>query len=183
MDILKKSIFWSLYFYGGTILSQYGFNSYFGIPANLIEPSIRDNIIFFFALFKGIFYAIIHMSILNWFILLIPIIIFVIFVFLNIIPKLIVKIGIILLIILSPFYFSHLGEEIAKNKTEFPIFINECFPKKENTIYITPAFYQTTAIVVPISNDDHKITGSFFLKEPIGPECEIQTQKIGKTIK
>lgn len=100
------------------------------------------------------------------------------------IPNFIVKLIIILLIIFSPSYFYRLGEEIAKTKTEFPVFINECFPKKDNIIYITPAFYQTSAIVIPVSNDDsHKIIGSFFLKEPTGPDCEIQNKEIGKVLK
>ena len=184
MEILKKSIFWSLYFYVATILTQYGFNSYFGIPSNFIEPSIRDNIILFYSLSKGLFYAIIHMSILSWFVLLLPIFIFVILMFIIRIPNFIVKLVIWFLIIFSPFYFYRLGEEIAKTKTEFPVFVNECFIKKDNTVYIAPVFYQTSAIVIPVSNDDnHNIIGSFFLKEPTGPECEIQNKEIGKVLK
>src|SRR3989344_3587248 len=42
----------SVYLYAATILTQYGFNSYFNIPSSFIEASIKENIVYFFQLFQ-----------------------------------------------------------------------------------------------------------------------------------
>jgi hypothetical protein len=49
--------FWSLpvltiYFYTATVLTQLGFVSYFGVPSNFVEASIKQNILYFFNLFQ-----------------------------------------------------------------------------------------------------------------------------------
>ena len=180
MKLLKSSIFWGLYAYILTILAQYGFNSYFGIPSNFIEPSIRDNIIFFFVIFKGLITLPTF-----WVIFFIMFIIFIAITFFEIFRNnLVIKTIIVLLGIFLIFVFYKFGEQLAKKSQTFPILSGNCLPLKDNIIYLVPAFYQTNAIVVPISSDDsHKIVGSFFLKEPIGPECGIHNEKIGQVTK
>jgi hypothetical protein len=181
MKILKNSIFWGLYVYTATILTQYGFISYFGIPSNFIEPSIRDNIIFFFTLIKGMVDVFIATPFLYGTILLL-IVVFVVFTILNKIPKILVLIATGFLLIISIFAFYNLGGLLAQTAETFPVLSN-CLPGKDNVTYIVPAFFQTTAIIIPVTTDTHKIIGSFFLKEAPGSDCEIQNKMIGKVLK
>lgn len=184
MKTIKNPIFLGLYAYISTILVQYGFNSYFGIPNSFIEPSIRDNIIFFFSLSRGIINAISSFSFFSWFIVFLALVLFVVSMFFIRIPTLPIKVAVALIIITSPFIFYKLGGELAKTAKEFQVFSGNCLPTKDNTTYIIPAFYQTKAIVVPISNDgQHKISGGIFLKEPLDSECAIQNKEIGQILK
>jgi len=183
MKIIKNPIFLGLYAYTATILVQYGFNSYFGLPSNLIEPSIRDNIILFFSLLKGFIGMLAALPILGWLTLLSPLFILIALMFFFHIHDFVVKIAIALILVYSLFVFYNLGESLAKTTKEFNVISGECITQKENIVYIVPAFYQTSALVVPVKSDSRIIAGSFFIKEPLGVECEVKKETIGQIYK
>lgn len=166
-----------LYFYAITILAQYGFNSYFGIPSNLIEPSLRDNIIFFFSIFRAITKT-------HWIVIIIAITIIISVIYaLNKYLKLSKKVIIILAVILSIFGSYNLGSYVAKTNTKFSIVSSMCIPEQAGVTYIVPAFYQTNALVTPIYTGTNKLTGGFIVKDISEPGCELYRDEVGKILK
>lgn len=165
-----------LYFYAITILTQYGFNSYFGIPSHLMEASIRDNIIFSFSVLKTI-------ASIDWWILVsISIGILIILYILQYLKF--TKTFIITIVLLaSIFGFYYLGQFIAKTKETFTIIQSTCLDEKENITYVIPAFYQTNALITPIYTNTNKLTGNFIIKDISEPNCEIFDKVIGPITK
>ena len=169
-----------VFFYAVTILIQYGHNSYFGIPPNMIEPSIRDNIIYFFDLFKVMGQVAGALSFWTWIgIGVIAIIIWFLAVFQMIRGALLF----ILLAVLtgSSLLFSYnLGTEIAKGTTNFRTVPTGCLPADEDITFIVPAFYQTTALIVSVHTDTNRLTGGFYPREASELGCELKRQEIGR---
>ena len=172
-----------VYFYAAPILFQYGHNSYFDIPINFIEPSIRDNIIFFFDLSRivgmvadnlsfWIWVGIVILTLITWFLLAFQIVR-----------------GVLLVAILlaltgaSLFGFYNFGSTIASATTEFRVLPEGCLTLQENTTYIIPAFYGTTALIVPVNTENNKLMGSFIPREASTLECDIQKMTIGHIVK
>lgn len=172
-----------VYFYAAPILFQYGYNSYFEIPINFIEPSIRDNIIFFFDLSRiatmvadnlsfWIWVALVIVTLVVWFLLAFQIVR-----------------GVLLVMILfgltgaSLFGFYNFGSKIASATTEFRVLPEGCIASGENITHIIPSFYGTTALIVPIYTDSYKLTGSFMARESSSLDCDIQKMTIGPVLK
>lgn len=172
-----------VYFYAVPILFQYGYNSYFDIPINFIEPSIRDNVIFFFDLSRVVGMVADNLSFWIW----------VVFVILTLIIWFLLAFqiirGVLLVTILfaltgaSLFGFYNFGSKIASVTTEFRVLPEGCLTFQENTTYIIPAFYGTTALIVPIHTDTNKLTGSFIPRESSTLECDLQKKIIGPIVK
>lgn len=172
-----------VYFYAAPILFQYGHNSYFGIPPSFIEPSIRDNIIFFFDLTRiagqvaqglsfWIWVGLVFLTLVVWFLI-----------SFQVIRGLFLTVSLLVLIGLSLFGFYNFGNKIAEVKTEFQFIPQGCLGDQENITHLVPAFYQTTALIVPINKDSKKMTGSFFPRESSDLDCEIQKGVIGPVLK
>lgn len=184
MKLLKVVFGTGFYFYATTILTQYSYNLYFGIPASFIEFSIKDVVIFFFdlsKLVKGViinvagslsFWALaglIIISLFIWFLLI-----------LDLIPKSVTLMFIVILTGLSFFGFYKFGDSIAKLTTEFRVIPIGCISSEKNITYIVPSFFGTTAIITPIYTDSKKLTGNFLTKETSSLNCEIKKETIGQ---
>ncbi len=180
---ILKFIGSGVYFYAITILTQYGYNSYFNIPTNFIESSIRDNIIFSFSLSQIIIAVADNLSILVWISLIISSLFLWFIIIFDIFHKNIITLGIIAIMITSCFGFYNLGNFMATTNTEFNVLSQECSLSKENITYIIPTFYQTTAVITPIYTDSNKLTGDFLTKNTSDLNCEIQKKYIGKVLK
>lgn len=181
MKLLTVIFGTGVYFYAVPILLQYGYNSYFGIPGNFIEPSIRGNFIFFFSLFQLAQSIVGTFSFWTWIMLgiLVPVIWFL--VAFRILSGVIISGVLILLTGLSLFGFHNFGQALAKSATEFQTLPVGCLLEQEkNVTYIIPAYYQTTALIVPIYTDTHKLTGGFLPRESSSLNCEIKKQPIGQ---
>ncbi len=172
-----------VYFYAVPILLQYGYNSYFGIPANFIEPSIRDNIIFFFSLFQLAQNVAGVLPLWIWIVLGVLALIIWFLVAFRVISGVIISLMLIALTGLSLFGFHNFGEALAKSAVEFPVLPTGCLPAEKNITYIIPAYYQTTALIVPIYTDTNKLTGGFLPRESSELNCEIQKKQIGQILK
>ncbi len=172
-----------IYFYAAPILFQYGHNSYFGIPASFIEPSIRDNIIFFFDLTRIAGQVAQGLSFWIWVILVFLTLIVWFLISFQIIRGVLLTICLFILTGLSLFGFYNFGNKIAEVKTEFQFIPQECLGGQESITYLIPAFYQTTALIVPIDTDSKKMTGSFFPRESSNLGCEIQKGAIGPVLR
>ncbi len=171
------------YFYAAPILFQYGHNSYFGIPANFIEPSIRDNIIFFFDLFRIAGQVAQGLSFWIWIGLIILTLVIWFLISFQIIRGVLLTAGLFLITGLSLFGFFNFGGKLAEVKVEFQFIPDGCLNQQENVTYVVPAFYQTTALIIPVYSDTKKMTGSFFTRESSELDCDIQKGNIGPIVK
>lgn len=172
-----------IYFWGATILFQYGYNSYFFIPSNFIEVSIRENIIYFFNLSQiagGILSSFNFWKYFSLIILLLSLWIF------YIISNFTKKIFLILVFILSVFllYGSYnFGIFWAETRIEYYVIPNECLSLDNDMKYIIPTFFETKAIVIPIDENNRNINNSILIKEIADINCEIKKENTGVVVK
>lgn len=170
------------YFYIATILTQYGYTSYFGIPYNFIEFSIKNNVIFFFDLLTIIKNVASNLSAWSWIILGIFSLIIIFLRIIEVLKGSVLTFLIILLAFFSFFGFYNFGKNVAKITTEFKVIPVSCISEEKNITYIIPSFYQTTAVITPIYTDTNTLTGSFLTKESSDLGCEIISKKTGKIL-
>lgn len=181
MKLLTAIFGTGAYFYALPILFQHGYNSYFGIPANFIEVSIRDNIIFLFSLMQIAGGVAKLMSFWVWLILAIVVAVIWFMWVLKILSGKFISFVLILLTAISLFGFYNFGGALAKLTTEFYIIPNGCLQaKEENITYIVPSFFGKSAVIIPIHKDTNKLTGGFLIKESSDLNCEIQKSTVGK---
>jgi len=175
---------WSLpvltvYFYTATVLTQLGFVSFFGIPSNFVEASIKQNILNFYILFQLTF-AIFDM--MRWWMIIAVMLVVAIVLFLsryNSRYKFVLSIfgsGILILLLWGSYVF---GGLIASNSNNFFVPSDDCILAGTSTKYIIPAFYDTKAILVPYDQNSHKILSGFMLKETSDLSCLLQRKSTG----
>lgn len=180
MNKLLVAIFGTgVYFYAGPILFQYGHTSYFGIPTNLIEPSIRDNIVFFFDLTRIMGMVAGHLSFWVWVILVIFTLVIWSLLAFQVVHRTLLSVILVALTVSSLFGFYSFGNKIAGLRTDFKVLPEGCLSAEKGITHIIPAFYQTTALIVAIHSDTKKLTGSFLPKESSELGCDIQKKTIG----
>lgn len=183
-----RRILWSIpgitvYLYATSVLIQYGFNAYFGIPADFINASITTNIINYFGLFqlaKGI------AGVMGWWMWFILIISILIIGFLCIVDSRNQKfftgigrfIGTCLLLYFLYISFSF-GMLLAKNTADFLVPSPTCLSIANETQYIVPGFYNEKAILVPINPKTHKMTGGFILRDLSQLPCKLKSEPVG----
>ena len=171
------------YFYAAPILFQYGYNSYFDIPLNFIEASIRDNVIFFFDISRIIGMVADQLTFWIWFVLIILTLIVWFLLAFRVIHGTLLLIILLTLTGATLYGFYNFGEKIASVTTEFRVLPEGCVAGEENITYIIPSFYGTTALIVPIYTDSYKLTGSFMARESSTLNCDIQKKTIGPVLK
>lgn len=180
--------FWSIplisvYLYAVTILTQYGFNSYFNIPPNFIEASIQGNTVYFYQLFQLALAVIGLMKFWMWAVLAIG---FLMIVLLHIFelryeiflyPILILVIGGVL------FGSYNFGNFIAASTESFYVLSSDCPSAGRDGNYIIPIFYEGKAILVPIDGTTKKLQNGFIVKEMSELACKIELKEIGRITK
>jgi hypothetical protein len=178
MKLLQALIGTGVYFYAAPILFQYGYNSYFGIPGSFIEPSIRDNIIFFFDLTRVMSQVARNLSFWIWIVFIVTALIIWFLISFKVIRGKILTGILIVLTGLSLLGFFNFGNKLAETVTEFRVLSEGCLPKEENITYIIPSFYKSTALIVSIYTDTKKLTGKFFPRETTVLNCDIQMDTV-----
>lgn len=168
----------SVYLYGIAILTQYGYNSYFNIPSNLIEASITQNFVYFFQLFQ---LASAIAGVMKWWMWLIIVVCVLLVLFFYAAHKfwrfVISVIGIFLLA-----YFLNgsygFGQLLARSSTEFYVPTEGCASLDSGTRYIIPSFHGESAILVAIDSDN-KLTGEVKLKNMSELGCGTIKKNVG----
>ena len=170
----------SVYFYAITVLTQYGYNSYFGIPSNFIEASIKENIIYFFQLFQ---IASSVAGVMRWWMWIVVVLSIGVVLYLsNFKYKTVASVLGTLLLVVALWNSYNFGSLIAKNTTNFYILPQDCISIENGKSYIIPSFYDGKAILIPI-NYDKKMAGGFSIKSVSELPCELEQKEIGKVIK
>ncbi len=172
----------SVYLYGLTILTQYGYNSYFNIPSSFLDASISYNFVYFFQIFqlvKAIFGAITWWL---WILLLLGLIAILFVLASHWIWQRISYYGFILglfAILVGSFNF---GGLLASHTEDFYILSTGCVTgssEPDGLIHIVPTFYREFAIVTPITNEK-KLTDSFYLHPASDNSCILKREAIGR---
>jgi hypothetical protein len=123
---MKKwnALFWGIpaiavYFYTATVLTGYGYASYFNIPSNFVSASLSDNIIYFFQLFIVGQYEIGLLRWWAWLIVFLVVVFITLLYFFHAFWRVFISIlgTIIFFLILGGFY--NFGRIIAANNTLF----------------------------------------------------------------
>lgn len=179
-----ENLLWSIpaigtYFYAATVLTNYGFVSYFNIPSNFVSASLSDNIIFFYQYFVASAYLAGHAKWYAWLTIVLIVGIIVALCYVSDIWKgVFTAIGTIFMLFwLGSFY--RLGQTIAINSTIFLIPTAGCPPIGPAAQYIVPITGDGQGVFVPI-NASNTMTGGFILKNLADLDCTLENKNIGK---
>ncbi len=176
-----KKLLWSIpaiavYFYTATVLTNYGFISYFNIPSSFIDASLRDNIVFFYQLVT-VYGSI--LSEMRWYVGaalgLAAGFIMLLCWYGNVWKGIFTTIGTVLLLLYLTTFFK-LGGIIAAAQTSFLVPSSDC---SVGSSYIIPVINGNQAVLVPI-DQNHKMTGGFLVKNTADLSCIIEQKDIGK---
>ena len=168
----------SIYLYAVTILTQYGYNSYFNIPANFIEASLKENIIYFFGIFQ---LASAIVGLMRWWMWVVVILAALIILFLFSLHSawrsFFSFCGVLLL---GYFLYGsyNFGTLLAKSTSEFYVLSSNC-NSLEKDLYVIPNFYQGKAILVTIDSAK-KMTGDVLVKDLSELGCSTKKQYVGQ---
>lgn len=167
----------TIYLYALTILTQYGFLSYFNIPTNFITFSPVDSTLLAYNLFK---LGLAIITLIHWWWWALFAIIIVIVIFFD--KEDIIAWTITTLSVLFLYNAVNFGNFIAKNQTRFLTLPSNCPSVVENatTTYVIPATYDTKIALVPVDTITRKMTGGFFVKDMSKLPCQLEYKEIGK---
>lgn len=176
---LKIDKFWIIpaitaYVYAATILTEYGYNSYFNIPPNFIEASITDNIIYFYDLIKLIFGIIFTINWWQW--------VMIIFTFFMIALFYSHRAIIAIMSLVLLFCFYNLGWFFASIHKDFYV-LSDCLSIDSYKSYIIPTFYQGKAILISYDEKNKKMKASFLVKDIFELGCTIEQKEIGRMVR
>lgn len=173
----------SLFFYLVTTITQHGFNSYFNIPANFIEVSLRHNIVYFYRLFSS---AMLIAGIMQWWMWVVVIFAILTIIFLynfdSIIYKILRGIFIIILLIILIKSFDF-GYQLAKNTSSFYFIPSICVSGNEENWYIIPIIHDQNAVIVSVDKISNRMSNGFIVRDMADLGCVIEQNEIGKVVK
>jgi len=183
----KISRLWSIplitvYLYTATVLTQYGYNSYFNLPANFVEASIQKNITYFFDLLSLAQHV---AGSMRWWVWLVVIAatLLILFAYFSYQGFKLLQFGATVLLFAMLWGSYNYGWQVASNTTEFYVPASTCKTIGPDEKYIVPAFYEGNAIFVPYDKDTHKMYGNFIMKEVSGLNCGLEKESAGKILR
>lgn len=180
----KENLLWSipaiaLYFYTATVLTEYGYASYFNIPSNYISASLSDNIIYFYQLLMAGQYAIGLVKWWLWIVLaLIAIFIALLYFSNDFWRNYITLVGTVIFFLIL-IWFYNLGKGLGGVNATFWMPSASCPPIGTDSRYIVPISLGSDGIFIPI-NASNTMTGGFLVKDLTTLNCKLVQQTIGK---
>jgi hypothetical protein len=178
--------FWSipalgLYFYIATVLTNWGFLSYFNIPSTFVQASLSSNIIFFYQFIMatlsilGSFNWYVYIAV-GFFLIVAVALYYLIFEYNKPLKNVFVAIATILLLSYLGTFFK-LGGLIASTQTSF-IVPADCSVGQAYG-YVIPLTDENQTILVPI-DQNNKMTGGFLIKNTAALSCTFEYKEVGK---
>lgn len=171
--------FWNIpilgvFLYVLTIVSQLGFNSYFGIPQSFIEASLRANILYFFVLFKEFQIVAPDLTWTTWasLVFIVGAIVAVFFLSKRFKKSMLLVSFIIALMFVNTFF--KFGVSRAASQTNFLVPSSEC----ADSLYIIPIIYDGRAVMIPIS-ENNKLKEGFVVRDIAGMACKLVRKEVG----
>lgn len=170
-----------IYIYVATILTNYGYISYFRIPASSINASIVENTLFFFGILQGLLEL--HKSTDGR--LTIAFFFFIGLLFYGINKRFKtssnvrdIQIGVVAIILL--FLFQNFGLFIAQQRYAFETLSPGCPLVEEGKFYIIHSIHDGNAIVTPVDARTQKMDGGYKNLNVIDIPCSIVSRGVGK---
>jgi hypothetical protein len=183
MDKLLNLTIITVYIYAVTILTHFGYMSYFGIPSSFLGASIQENVLHFFFLSQVGIGLIVLIKWWVW-IFIFPIaIILILNYFFN--SRFNLAVNLILIAILGFFLWksSDFGAFLAANTSNFYTLSSECPAVGSDKLYIIPIGSDTNAVLIPIDENSKKMKDGFLIKNMAELSCKIEMREIGKITK
>ncbi len=168
----------SVYLYGITILTQYGYSSYFNIPSNLIEASITQNFVYFFQFFQLASTIAGVMKWWMWVMLIVTALLVFFFYASNRFWRFVISTCGVFLAAYFLYGSYNFGQLIAKSSSEFYVLSDSCTLSETGTKYIIPSFSQGNAILVSI-DADNTLMGQVLVKNLSELECSTEKKNVG----
>ena len=156
--------------------------SYFGIPDDFLESSIKDNVLFLFSIFHGFLVA---FTVIPWWmwVVLVLATLFCVFAYFGDGRFRLVAIALTTIFVPWAIYNCfHLGSAMAAVQENFNVLADGCETPDPQAVYIVPTFYQGNAVVVPVDSKTNKVIGGFFVKDISDGKCLIKNMKVGRII-
>ena len=116
------------YLYILTVLSYYGYNSYFNIPYDSVHFSPQAPVIFFFDFSRLIFDVIKHFTLSLWIMIFVSFLVVLAIFFYHKIGRWIITLGFIIAVVYTFFAFYNFGNFLAASTTNFYTTNSKCIP-------------------------------------------------------
>ena len=171
------------YLYTLTVVAFYGFNSFFNIPYNYIEFSIKDPIVFFFDLSRLIANISSQITGWTWIVIVFMLLILLVLFFFSRIGRWIITTAFIVLVIYLPFGFYEFGNFLASASTSFYTTPSKCIPGATGTLYIAPTLFEGKVVFVPIDPTTHKLNNGLLVRDTSSLTCQLEKKEIGRILK
>jgi|GEM_PF-1190819 hypothetical protein len=180
--------FWSipavgLYFYVATVLTDWGFLSYFNIPSSFVQASLSGNIIFFYQFIHstlellGSFHWYVYVAAGFFFVVLVALY-YLIFQYNRRLKNTLVAIGTLILFLYLGTFF-RLGNLIASTQTSFVVPV-DCSVGSAYA-YVVPMTDENETVLVPI-DQNNKMTGGYLVKTTSDSSCTFEWKNVGKVV-
>ncbi len=168
------------YIYILTVVTYYGFNSFFNIPYNYIEFSIKDPIVFFFDLSRLIASICSQITEWAWFGIVVTFLVLLVLFFFNKVTRWLIVAGLIALVVYLPFGFYRFGNFLASASTSFYTAPSTCIPGATEDLYIAPTLFEGKVVFVPIATSTHQLENGLLVRETSALTCQLEKKEIGK---
>lgn len=179
-DWFKISIV-PVYVIGATVLFQYGYNDYFGIPYNYIGVSSVDFTLFVYSIMQIVLSVVGALKWLQW-VEIVVLVGGVAFICLHWFWRKVVYILVAIFFIWLLIKMVLFGAYIAKHQTDYLVLSANCSQMSAEQKYIIPVTTNTQVILIPIDKNN-KMTGSFVVKDPSQLQCSFEHKNIGVVLK
>lgn len=173
----------SLYFYGATVLTQYGYYSHFDVPSDFVDASLKANIIQFFELFR---LAQALAGLMRWWLWIVIIVIAIIIFFVCYLsPKWSTALAIaaIVLLGLSLVKWYSFGNLWAKTKLTYTIIAESCPSIGPEKLYVMLGSNEWKGVFVPVEATTDKLLGGYLIKDVADLGCKFEEKNIGVLVK
>lgn len=171
------------YLYILTVLSYYGYNSYFSIPYDSAGFSPQAPVIFFFDFSRLILDILKHASISFWITIIVSIIVVIGIYSYHTLGRWLVNLGLIIALAYTFFGFYNFGHLLASSATSFYTVDSKCIPGATEQLYIAPTISEGKAIFVPIDPESRQLKNGLLVRESTSINCQLEKKEIGKVIK
>lgn len=173
----------TVYLYILTVVTFYGYNSYFNIPYNYIEFSIKQPIVFFFDLSRLILDISSHVTIGAWLGIGLAALVVLALFFFSKVGRWIITAGFIVFAVYLPFGFYRFGGFLGSISTSFYTASSSCILGSSERLYIAPTFFEGNIVFVPVDVTTHKLKNGLLVKETPSLLCQLEKKEIGKILK
>lgn len=173
----------TVYLYILTVVALYGFNSYFNIPSNYIEFSVRNHIIFFFDLARLAVSVCEHVTMGAWLGIGFALLFLLALCFSGKIMRWLIIIGLGFFAVYLPFGFYRFGGFMAAVSTSFYTAPSSCISGATEDLYVAPTLFESKIVFVPIDAVTHKLKNGLLVREMSAVSCQLEKKEIGKVQK